>query len=420
MIKQTIKNFVDNVLDSNFSGINNRQLYKNVEIRIDDHSENEIKYWFSKYFSGGRLALIVTSLSTGGTERYVRDLAIGFAKIGLNPIVIIDKSENQIGVAELRLHGVELIFLGVEDAIDRNVYCELLKNVIVSKNIKLLHDNTWFRSDWIYAVCSELRIYHLTVCHSTFQANVRTLLGLVNTFDNIWLQRINKRKNKLSIISTSKMSTIQLGHYWGGAANIATVYLGVPLGDYYTKTHNPVSIKLIWIGSFIERKKPLNMLMAFEEVLNKYPLISLVMLGEGPLLPTCRKFVEERFPDNVLFTGFVENVFEYLNEAQIFVMTSDLEGLSYVTLEAMACGLPVIVTDCGVVKEVVIDGETGFVVRKDDIHEISTAIQKLAGDFELVERMGEKGFNRCKSNFSLQQMIKGTLNAYKSLMDCRL
>jgi len=98
LIKQSARKYIDNILDRTFSSLKNWQIYKNKEIKLDNYSENEITYWLGKYFSSGRLALIVTSLSTGGTERYVRDLAIGFAKLGLKPIVIIEKNENQIGV----------------------------------------------------------------------------------------------------------------------------------------------------------------------------------------------------------------------------------------------------------------------------------------------------------------------------------
>ena len=70
--------------------------------------------------------------------------------------------------------------------------------------------------------------------------------------------------------------------------------------------------------------------------------------------------------DGVRFVGETEDVRPYLRVADAFVLTSDLEGVSCSLLEAQASGLPAVVTDVGAARQVVSDGETGFVVERDD------------------------------------------------------
>ena len=96
-------------------------------------------------------------------------------------------------------------------------------------------------------------------------------------------------------------------------------------------------------------------------------------------------------------------IVETLRSADVFLLTSLSEGLSTATLEAMAVGLPVVVTDVGGMREAVTDGVDGFVVPPRDPDTIAAALVELAGDAELRRRMGEQGRRRAVDDFDARR-----------------
>jgi glycosyltransferase involved in cell wall biosynthesis len=100
-----------------------------------------------------------------------------------------------------------------------------------------------------------------------------------------------------------------------------------------------------------------------------------------------------------------DEVREQLRMSDAFLLSSLSEGISNAVLEAMACGLPVVTTDCGGMREAVTDGKEGFVVPVRDPMEISTALEKLASNPYLRRQMGEHGRRTVASMFDLKSQI---------------
>lgn len=101
----------------------------------------------------------------------------------------------------------------------------------------------------------------------------------------------------------------------------------------------------LWIssGNLSPRKAPMNLLSAWFEAFHDDQDQELILLGDGPLMDTCRDFVGNR--RSVRIVGGVTNVSDYLRAADVFVSASLAEGLPNAAIEAMACGLPVVLSD---------------------------------------------------------------------------
>lgn len=97
----------------------------------------------------------------------------------------------------------------------------------------------------------------------------------------------------------------------------------------------------IWIGAFIARKSPETLVKSI--ILSKQNNIFFCFCGEGKLKEKCKNMLSGN--QNVLFTGSVDNVDEYLKASDYYISTSFSEGLPNSVIEAMACGLPVILSD---------------------------------------------------------------------------
>lgn len=105
-----------------------------------------------------------------------------------------------------------------------------------------------------------------------------------------------------------------------------------------------------------------------------------------------------RFLENVTRAELVE----LYQHAALYVLSSDEEGLGLVILEAMACGCPVVSTDCGGPSTSVVQGETGFLVPLGDAEALAEKMRALVTDAELRRRMGTRARERAVSVFSLE------------------
>jgi glycosyltransferase involved in cell wall biosynthesis len=94
-----------------------------------------------------------------------------------------------------------------------------------------------------------------------------------------------------------------------------------------------------------------------------------------------------------------------LHEADVLLHPSLSEGMPTVMLEAMACELPVVVTDVGGVREALADGVEGIVVAPRDPAALAAALERLRLDPELRRRMGAAGRRRVRAGFTLEQQL---------------
>jgi len=101
--------------------------------------------------------------------------------------------------------------------------------------------------------------------------------------------------------------------------------------------------------------------------------------------------------------------------ADVFVLPSLWEGMPVSVMEAMATGLPVVGTDVPGIRELVVDGDTGFLAPGRDPAALAERIERLARDASLRFRMGEAGRRRVMTEFALDTMVRRYEEAYLRL-----
>jgi teichuronic acid biosynthesis glycosyltransferase TuaC len=153
---------------------------------------------------------------------------------------------------------------------------------------------------------------------------------------------------------------------------------------------------VIYVGNFIEPKG----VGRVAEAIDGLPNVSGVFVGSGPLTP--------KIP-NLAFCGRVphEQVPEMLSAADCFVLPSDVEGSSNATLEAMACGLPVVVS-ARPFNEDVCDKDCAWLVEPDDVNAIRKAILMLQGNPDLRRRLADSALLRA-AHFDIQARARRIL-----------
>lgn len=146
----------------------------------------------------------------------------------------------------------------------------------------------------------------------------------------------------------------------------------------------------------------------------------LTLAGQASLLPEDWAYVASLgLTDYIKVYAEVspEKLRAMYQNASLFVLSSDEEGLGLVILEAMASGLPVVSTDCGGPSTAVLDGETGFLTPVGDAHALAVAMQRLLENVELRQQMGRAGREVTEKRFSFDAAGKVFLDKYDELLN---
>ena len=175
----------------------------------------------------------------------------------------------------------------------------------------------------------------------------------------------------------------------------------------------------LFSGKLIPKKHPLDLLRALSLAIQQGAKAHVLVAGSGELMDQARALVErQRLP--VTFAGFLnqsELVRAYI-AADCLVLPSDYgETWGLVVNEAMACGLPAIVSDqvgCG--PDLVRTGETGAVFPMGDITALAALLVEFAADPELLSTMGNKAQARVLSSFTVERGVDATLAAVRQVM----
>ena len=163
-------------------------------------------------------------------------------------------------------------------------------------------------------------------------------------------------------------------------------------------------VVLVWVGALSPEKRPDRALKVLRRcVLSEAPTV-LWMVGDGPLGRETECLADELgIADRVRWIGVVDDVGTYLHAADVFLQTSDTEGVPGALLEAMTVGLPSVVTRVGGIPEVVEESMTGFLVPPDDEDALGERLVRLSADPDLRRQLGENAARAAQGLFGMRR-----------------
>ena len=145
--------------------------------------------------------------------------------------------------------------------------------------------------------------------------------------------------------------------------------------------------------------------------------VRLVIVGEGILMLSLQRLVRDADIEHLVwFAGERHDIADIMQTLDLFVLPSINEGISNTLLEAMASALPVIATKVGGSPELVVEGQTGYLVPKQDPLAMSVAFKRYLLEPELLKRHGLAGRARVVSMFSLNRMMADYMAIYDKLL----
>lgn len=204
--------------------------------------------------------------------------------------------------------------------------------------------------------------------------------------------------------------------FWGPKDRIQVIPNGIDLEEARRLAAEPAKglegLPLGWprlcTTARLSPEKDLGLLLAaFRRLQTMRPAV-LVLVGDGPERPALEGLVAEwGIQDRVRFVGERANVYPYLAQADLYVHTCQFEGFGYTMLEALACGTPVVATDCPYgPREVLGGGRYGVLVPPEDAESLARALDLILADPERRHRLAELGRVRAEE-LSVKRMAHG-------------
>lgn len=183
----------------------------------------------------------------------------------------------------------------------------------------------------------------------------------------------------------------------------------------------PDQTVFVFSAKLVERKDPMTLLRAYERLLDRDGA-AILFLGDGVLRQPLETYAREHGLSGAHFAGFVNQreLPKYYGMSDVFVLPSIYEPRGAVINEAMACGLPVIVTDrCGSIGDIVLEGENAFIYPAGDAAALAASMTRLVRDQALRQRMAERS-RQIIGTWTFARGVEGVKAAAQALGERRL
>jgi glycosyltransferase involved in cell wall biosynthesis len=228
-------------------------------------------------------------------------------------------------------------------------------------------------------------------------------------------------KNVERVISVSKASEKDILIHFPFLSGKTTV---IPVGLENISEIEKIVLKpedcqhIVHVGGFTFEKNHVGVLRIFQALVNSNQKVHLHLIGDGPLKPKIEKEVNNMgLNSNITFYGFVNNPLSYIKAADVFILPSIIEGLPAVILEAMYCEIPVIAYNVGGISEIVVNGQTGWLIEKNDESGFKNTLDKVLGNHENISLRIEMAKNMVTENYSNDIIADRFLSCYNDVIN---
>ncbi|WP_421381817.1 glycosyltransferase family 4 protein [Bacillus salacetis] len=163
------------------------------------------------------------------------------------------------------------------------------------------------------------------------------------------------------------------------------------------------------VAEFIPRKRYIDFLYVAQRLIKLNSNYKFLMVGTGEKLEEMKQLAKElRITQNCIFAGYCKNVIPYFNAMDLFLFTSNQEGLPRAVMEAMAIGKPIVASKIRGNEDLIVDGVTGFLVPVGDIDQYVIKIEEALNTPDI----GIKAKERIINNFSTSKVIEEIIVEY--------
>ncbi len=256
----------------------------------------------------------------------------------------------------------------------------------------------------------------ITIHHSVFDKNYQKYTSLFQKiFHYLWIKpNLRKSLNVAdNIIAVSNYTKTSILDYFKLDKEVYVIHNGIDTNKFKPMKIkiNDKRFKLLFVGNLTERKG-VDLLPKIMKELEEKEFVLFYTSGLRTQIP------EDFNLSNMIPLGRLseEDLIKEYNKCNSLLFPTRLEGFGYAVAEAMACGKPVISTNCSSIPEIVENGKNGFLCKIDDVDDFVEKIKILKKDKRLRENMGLKNKEKVIKKFSIHKMGERYIELYKKMV----
>lgn len=361
------------------------------------------------------LLYLINSLNPGGTERLAAQMSLAFAAEFNVSVICLD--EPGVWGVELRRKGIPVYCLWRQPGLDLSVALKLAQ-YCKQQQIDIIHAHQctpWFYaglSRWIYGAPRLVfeehgRFFPEVLNHKRIVANklavkprTHRLIAVSEDVKTRLIQYEGLPEEQIEVVYNGVSPPAQID---GGQREKMRRELGFGPDDFVVGS----------VGRFDPIKNLPLLVRSLAAAREQVPRIRGLLVGDGPLFDEIAALRDALGLESCLaMTGHREDARELVQCMDLFVLSSFSEGTSVALLEAMSAGVPAAVTAVGGNPEIVVAGETGWVVPSDSSQELTAVLVDAATNPEKTARRGAGGQRRFLVKFTFDRMMENYRRIY--------
>lgn len=325
-----------------------------------------------KITKANRIVFFTASLGTGGAERVISILTRHLAETGISAeIVLYYDSEPFYDIhPDVRITYVE------RETQSKN----LLKNIMWLRR--------YFKRN-AYLVISFLAQFNMVALAAAFATGVPVIVADRNDPRHMPMQALLRTTRNL-LYHLADVVVVQTQHnkdYFPKALQKKCTIIYNPI-DLAEKSELALRMdkkhRIVSVARLMKQKNQLMLIEAFYQIHKEFPDYTLTIYGDGPYRDVLENRIDELgLRESVTLPGKVQNVFDCIADAELFVLTSNFEGMPNALIEAMCLGLPVISTRVSGATDLITDGKNGLLTDVGDTEQLITCMKRMLEDAQL-------------------------------------
>lgn len=363
-----------------------------------------------------RLLCMLDELDIGGTEQQILELVRGIDRDRFEPMVCCFRHGRK--AEEIAALGVPVFQIAKSHKLDAGIILRLAK-LLREQQIDILQTYLWTANTW-GRVAARL-------------AGTQVVVASERNVD-IWEQAYKRIIGRSLAGATDKIiaNSDAVREYLldrGGLApeKVVRIYNGVNF-ERFEKPFDPMERRKelglpegALLAGVVARVEPAKdhdtLLRALASVRKQTPHLHLAVVGDGRQTERLTALAHELgIGERVHFTGFRTDAAEWIRTFDFSVLSSVKEGLSNTVIESMAAGKPVIATAVGGNPEVIVEGETGFLLPTRQPELFGAAMANLVAAPAKILELGQASKMRVEALFSVEKMVENTTGLYLDLL----